>query len=288
MKARVAIIFLLLVSHNVRTQAQKGEAAAVAIGAGLAIFTAAAAYDAFVEKLENEATEWVLENRPELKQFQLKIMNLRGEKITNMSEISSCTFLVTPDKGEKFVLMWIVSYGWWNEYGVSYNSIKVKTFNKEQWSQIVLAFLKCGVKDFKGTRDSIPIYYEFEFQKAAENSYSLSSKNSSIENSSFEKVYYDDKRQKYYALQHVVGFYSLYAVRGNMFEFYNAKNPGFPIALFFQKLDGDTYVVQDLEDMRVIYNERAINLFFEDIKSLVKFRNAIFEDITKELLGLIG
>jgi len=73
-----------------------------------------------------------------------------------------------------------------------------------------------------------------------------------------------------------------------MFEFTNMKNPEFPIALFFQKLDGDTYVVQDLEDMRVVYNERAINLFFEDIKSLVKFRNVVFQDITKELLGLPG
>jgi hypothetical protein len=288
MKARIAIILLLLVNINAKTQAQKGETAAVAIGTGLAIFAAAAAYDAFVEKLENEATEWVLENRPELKQFKLKIMNLRGEKITNMSEISSCTFLVTPATGEKFVLMWIVSYGWWNEYGVNYNSIIVKTFNKEQWGQIVFAFLKCGVKDFKGTRDSIPIYSEFEFQKAAESSYSVSSKNTSVKNSSFEKVYFDDKRQKYYALQHVVGFNALYAVRGNMFEFYNIKNPEFPIALNFQKLDGDTYVVQDLEEMRVIYNERAINLFFENIKSLVKFRNVVFQDITKELLGLPG
>jgi hypothetical protein len=73
-----------------------------------------------------------------------------------------------------------------------------------------------------------------------------------------------------------------------MFEFYNPKNPEFPIALFFQKLDGDTYVVEDLPNLRVIYNERAINLFFEDIKSLVKFRNEVFQDIAKELLGLMG
>lgn len=288
MKTRIALIILLIGTNHLKMQSQKGETAAVALGAGLAIFAAAAAYDAFVEKLENEATEWVLVNRPEINRFKLKIMNLRGEKITNMSEISSCTFLVTPSQGEKFVLMWIVSYGWWNEYGVSFDCITVKTFNKEQWSEIVFAFLKCGIKDFRGTRDSIPVYSEFEFQKAAENSYSIHSKSNSISNSSFEKVYFDEKQQKYYALQHVVGFHSLFSVKGNSFEFYNPKNPEFPIILFFQKLDGDSYIVEDLPNLRVIYNERAINLFFEEIKSLVKFRNVVFQDITQALLGLPG
>jgi hypothetical protein len=169
MKLRIILLILLIQTNNIR--AQKAEVAAAAVGAGIAIFAAAAAYDAFIEKLENEATEWVLMNRPECKEFQLKIMNLRGEKLTNMSEISSCTFIVKP-KGEKeFVMIWIVSDGWWNEFGVDFNRIVVEQFDKDRWLGVVKAYFLCasGLQDLKG--DSIPVYSYFEYEANAQSNW---------------------------------------------------------------------------------------------------------------------
>ncbi|MFM7106684.1 MAG: hypothetical protein ACKOW8_14310, partial [Flavobacteriales bacterium] len=141
---------------------QKGDAVVAGAAAagllGATIFSAAAAYDAFVEKLENEATEWVLTNHPEYTRFELKLMNVRNEKLTNMSDITSCTFIVKPENDEKFVMMWIVSYGWWNDYGVDFAKIVVRTFNSEEWKDVLWAYFQCGTEYMPSSRDSIPIY----------------------------------------------------------------------------------------------------------------------------------
>ncbi len=281
-------LLLLILCINVsKSNAQKQEIAAAAIGAGIAIFAAAAAYDAFIEKLENEATEWVLKNRPECNRFRLKLMNLRGEKLTNMSEISSCTFLVEPMGSEKFVMMWIVSEGWWNDYGVVFNQIVVKTFNKEEWKKVVWAYFECGNQKLKCTMDSIPIYTQFDFPRNAEQNWNYIVKQKpNLANCSFEKIKHDQNSEVYYVLQDVTNLNSLKSVRGNKFDFHNFYNPEFSNTIYFEKIDGDTYVVKDVDELRVVYNERSINLFFKSVNSLVKFRNSVFEDITSELLGL--
>ncbi len=283
-KIFLIVLFALNLTH---AKAQKEELTAGAVGAGIAIFAAAAAYDAFIEKLENEATEWVLLNRPDCNRFRLKIMNLRGEKLTNMSEISSCTFMVEPVGSEKFVMMWIVSDGWWNDYGVVFSKLAVRTFTKMEWSEIVWGFFQCGTGYMKCTPDSIPVYSPYDLKKTAEHFWNNSAKQKpSLTESSFQKVISDERNNVFYALRDITNFNSLLSVKGNKFDFYNPSNLELPITIDFEKMDGDTYVVKDVKDLRVIYNERSINIFFKSINSLVKFRNTIFSDITKELLEL--
>jgi hypothetical protein len=285
MKFRILILILLLQANNFR--AQKAEVAAAAVGAGIAIFAAAAAYDAFVEKLENEATEWVLMNRPECKEFQLKIMNLRGEKITNLSEISSCTFVVKPKEGKEFVMIWIVSEGWWNDFGVNFGRIVVEQFDKDRWLGVVKAYFLCasGLSDLKG--DSIPVYTYFEYEQNAQNNLNKNiSKQPWLASCSFPKMIKMSTGYGFRVLQTVTNLTLLKSVSGKKFQFHNLHTAETPYVCDFEELDGDSYVVRDFDGLRIVYNERSMNIYFEKINSLIKFRNTVFENITKELLNL--
>jgi hypothetical protein len=283
---RYFLVVILLINFT-KSNAQKEEIIAGTIGAGIAIFAAAAAYDAFIEKLENEATEWVLMNRPECNRFRLKLMNLRGEKLTNMSDISSCTFLVEPSNSEKFVMMWIVNEGWWNDYGVVFDKIVIRTFNREDWKELLWGFFKCGTDYMECTADSIPVYNQYDFPKNAEQNWNIAAKQKPyLAQSSFKKIIQDEEKGVFYSLRDITSLKSLVSVKGNKFDFSNPSNNELPLTIDFEKMDGDTYVVEDVRDLRVVYNERSINIFFKSINALVKFRNSVFADITNELLAL--
>jgi hypothetical protein len=90
----------------------------------------------------------------------------------------------------------------------------------------------------------------------------------------------------YRALQTVTNLSLLKSVSGKKFEFNNLSTPEAPYVCDFDKLDGDSYVVRDFDGLRVVYNERSMNIYFEKINSLIKFRNSVFENITQELLNL--
>jgi len=279
------LLSILIISNKVFSQ--KEEAIAAAAAGAVGILSTIAAYDAFVEKLENEATEGVHKERKEVKLFQLKLMNVRGEKLTNLSEISSCTFIVKLENGEKFVMMWIVGSGWWNEYGVVFDRIKAETFDIKRWQGTVFAMLKAGTNVTSLDEDSIPIYSTFTLKSQADRYWEqVSKKDPDLLNSSFPKVEKVTNEESYRSLLGIVSIKSLYSVSGSKFTFPNPRNPAFPFELKFDKLDGDSYSVSDFENLRVVYNERSLNIFFEDLRSLVKFRSSVFDDITKELLDL--
>jgi hypothetical protein len=285
MKALFTIALLLLFTFQ--SHAQKEEAVAAAVGIGVAIFANAAAYDAFIEKLENEATEWVLKNKPECTEFQLKLMNLRGEKLSNMSEVSSCTFLVKPKGGSDFVMFWVVSQGWWNDFGVNFSRITVELFDRERWKGVLKTYFLCasGLPSLVG--DSIPVYSFVQYEQNAQTDWSKTlAKQPWLENSPYPKITKVKYGQGYAVLQTVTVFEQLLSLSGRAFYFNNQITPLIPYRCFFEKMDGDSYVVRNFENLRIVYNERSVNIFFNDLNALVKIKNTTFESITKELLNL--
>jgi hypothetical protein len=103
---------------------------------------------------------------------------------------------------------------------------------------------------------------------------------------SFKKIIQDEQKGVFYSLRDITSLNSLVSVKGNKFDFSNPSNNELPLTIDFEKMDGDTYVVEDVRDLRVVYNERSINIFFKSINALVKFKNSVFADITSELLVL--
>ncbi len=285
MRAYFTIIVLsLFISRTLN--AQKNEAVAAGIAGVAGIFATAAAYDQFIEKLENEATEWILSERPELVRFQLKLLNIRGEKLTDLSNVSSCAFLVRGNDFPDFVMLWIVSPGWWNDYGVVHSKIVVEIFDKTRWRSVIFAAIQSGL-DYEITNpDSIPIYQTYATSKQAENFWDdAASKNAVIAKSSFPKMIASPDGTSR-VLRAVVSMNTLVSANGYKYSFFNPMISELPLELKLNKLDGDTYVVRDLDNLRIVYNEKSFNIFFKGINSLVKFNRSIFEDITIEILHL--
>lgn len=283
----IALLLLPPKHINAQQDDKAAHVAAAAITVGVALIGTAAAYDAFIERLEHQATEYVMRTHPEFTQFQLQLMNLRGEKITNFSDISSCTFKVEPLGHPSYVMFWILSQGWWNEFGVDYNRLVVEEFDAERWKEVLWAFFKCGTGISSGSRDSIPVYKTYVAEGTAKKVYATNlKKNPTLDATSFEKIIHDPASKTYRVLMSVVSFDHLISARGHVFRFRNSHQPNAYITIPMRKLNGDTYVIEDVSNLRMVYNERSVLIFFTETGDLVKVRNVVFDNITHYLLAL--
>lgn len=137
-----------------------------------AITTTAAAIGSIImtinivqEQVELNATEWILNAHPELTSFSLKTLDFDGKRITDLSSTSIISYrireFVPKDKpelnGKKYVLFALTSYGWISDYGVNINKVKWILFDKNEWANIITAYVKLssGVMDEVYIKDVI-------------------------------------------------------------------------------------------------------------------------------------
>ena len=136
----ILIILSLLIPKNL--SAQKGAGAAAAAAGVLAIGSAIAAIEQLKENLEQGAVEQVLKESPDLVDFELKTGSLKGTKAKDLSSVGVITFEITNRKNEeKFILFAFNSNGWANEYGVDYSKLYWKNFNKNEWNNLMQAYI---------------------------------------------------------------------------------------------------------------------------------------------------
>lgn len=271
-------------------QTQKQDVAIAAGGVLLSVFATAAAYEAFIEDLENTATEWVLSNMPEIQGFKLKLLNLRGEQFTNMSEVSSCTFLLSPDAQEPIVLMWVTSRGWWNEYGIDYSRITVELFDRTRWLKVLEGYLKAASGESAINFSTIPIYSIVGGEPSSKQTWENSLKKyPSLKDAPFTPITPISDRPNYFqVLRSVVSLEDLRNVTSKSFRFSTPTENNQDAALVYTlpTLDGDYYRVSDIDGLRIVYNEKSFNIYFATTGRLVKFRSVVFEEISRKLLGL--
>jgi len=149
---RKLFIFLMVVSVLIpnKAQAQKGEAAAVALGGLLAIGAGIAAVKQMEERAELTATQWVLSNQPEMNSFSLKTLDFAGKKLKDMSAVSVILFNIQEfepmDKpvlnGRKQVLFGFTSHGWINQQGINFEKIKWKLIDSQEWLKMMTSYVK--------------------------------------------------------------------------------------------------------------------------------------------------
>ena len=149
----ITLIFFLnfILPKNLLAQNNNETAAAAGVAAIAGIASAIAAVEQIKESLELTATEYVLENFPEFKQFELKTLDLNGKKMKDMSSVSVITFTIqgiTNDKNkfipskDKKVLVAFTSRGWFNDYGLDYSKIFWEIYDKKEFENILVAFAK--------------------------------------------------------------------------------------------------------------------------------------------------
>ena len=149
---KITLVFLVLLSilpKNMQSQSE-GEAIAALAGGLIAIGAGVAAVEQMKEQAELTATQWILENQPNLESFSLKTLDFDGKKLKDMSSASVMTFKIQefepsdkPDlNGKKQILFGFTSYGWISEYGIDFTKVKWHLIDADEWMNMMIAYAK--------------------------------------------------------------------------------------------------------------------------------------------------
>ena len=149
---KITIVLLMVLSilpKNMQSQSE-GEAIAAVAGGLLAIGAGVAAVEQMKEQAELTATQWILENQPNLESFSLKTLDFDGKKLKDMSSASVMTFKIQefepsdkPDlNGKKQILFGFTSYGWISEYGIDFTKVKWHLIDADEWMNMMIAYAK--------------------------------------------------------------------------------------------------------------------------------------------------
>jgi len=136
----IIIAVLLLIPNNLKSQ-DDGAAAAVAVGL-LAIGSGVAAVEQLKERMELKAVEEILFAYPDIKNFELKTSTLNGASMKDISDAGVVTYEINVIGGQRLVLFLFLSTGWSNQYGLDFNKVKWKLFDRKNWLDLMKAFVE--------------------------------------------------------------------------------------------------------------------------------------------------
>lgn len=137
----IAFAVLLLIPNNLKSQDDGAAAAAVAAGL-LAIGSGVAAVEQLKERMELKAVEEILFAYPDIKNFELKTSTLNGASMKDISDAGVVTYEINVIGGQRLVLFLFLSTGWSNQYGLDFNKVKWKLFDRKNWLDLMKAFVE--------------------------------------------------------------------------------------------------------------------------------------------------
>lgn len=102
------------------------------------------------EQAELKATEWLLNNEPDMTSFSLKTLDFDGKKAKDMSAVSLITYKIQEFQlaekpkldGKKFVLFGFTSHGWISDYGVDFTRVRWHLIDEQEWMNMMVAYVK--------------------------------------------------------------------------------------------------------------------------------------------------
>ena len=142
----IAFAVLLLIPNNLKSQDDGAAAAAVAVGL-LAIGSGVAAVEQRKERMELKAVEEILFAYPDIKNFELKTSTLNGASMKDISDAGVVTYEIQIIGGERLVLFLFISSGWSNQYGLDFNRVKWKLFNRKEWLNLMKAYVETASRN---------------------------------------------------------------------------------------------------------------------------------------------
>jgi len=160
-KLLIILLSLSLFLSSKNSLSQNGAEAAAGIAAGIGLIAGGIiSYEDQKERYELEGTEWMLKNKPEIKAFSLKIIDLDGKKGSDLSNAKFYNFKVeeySTSSLSRKVLLCFVNPTWDEKTGVRYNALKWLYIGKEEWINMMVSYLKIASpeKDGKVLREII-------------------------------------------------------------------------------------------------------------------------------------
>ncbi len=274
MKSKITLFFALifLFKSNVKSQSTQN---LVLEGANLltAGISAAVLIEQYKEILELDATEYILSNHKEFKDFKLKVLDLEGIKLFDLSNMSCVTFSVESFSGnfrnvkEKKILMMFTSSGWCNSNGINFSEVRYHLFDKDDWNDMYMTYCNLAIdKKYKLISDKNKIPFPKKIWK--ENFKEYDSNYFKTTNESFTEIFYK---------------YELYDVSeakltSSGISIKSISDPGNFIP--FVKLDGDSYLTTDYSSkFKLAYNENCLGIFLKDLSKLSQIKRSTMNKI---------
>lgn len=283
MKAIRPFIFSLLILFSFNTiQAQKAEGILAVAGAVAGIAAVAIAQEQYIETLEGIATNFILENSPELNTFNLKVMDAGDNTRTfDPSNIKVQLFTVRPfdrnsgqyDTDNFMVLFMITSAGWWNSNGVVYDKVRFEILKRDTWNKLLGKYIELATQVELSGKDFLLKREEIGEEEATQNDtkiYNFTKKRNEYLRKTKDTVYFKQLELK----PKEIGYN--YRSNSRMYE-----RTAIPIV---NKLDNDSYLVEDFnETFKIIYNERSLGLYYKPLGELFQVKKNALNEINQVL-----
>jgi hypothetical protein len=274
MKSKISLIFAFIFLFKLNVKSQSTEDL-VSAGAGLltAGISAAILIDQYKEYLELNATEYILSNHKEFKDFKLKVLDLEGVKLFDLSNMSCVTFYVESisenlrSVKEKKILMMFTSSGWCNNNGINFSKVRYHLLGKDDWNDMYKAYCNLAIdRRFKLIVDKNIIPFPKKIWK--ENFKENDSNYIKITNESFTEIYY--KYEDYDISES--------KLTSSGISIKSISEPGNFIP--FVKLDGDSYLTIDYSSkFKLAYNENCMGIFLKDLTRLSQIKRSTMNKI---------
>ena len=182
MKNRIIALLLAILIISPKVEAQNKQpnnngsaAGAVAAVAGAAILTGIFAHYAikeYKELLESSATEYYLQMGNE-GMFNVTLLLDEGTSMKDLSKTSVTAFEVTersynPSRkteeitSRKIMTIFRTSNAWVNEYGIDWDQVDVKLWDKKEWGSLYLSYLSLSTPLIASNSEKIPVFSEID------------------------------------------------------------------------------------------------------------------------------
>ena len=291
------LVILFFISLNGFSQGKKSDlptaSAAGVLGGAL---TFGALTPIVIEQFEHEAVEWVLSNDT-LREFKLKLMQFEATKIDNFNNISAVPFIVQPTRLENsYVLLFVLSPGWWNQYGVEYTKIKPLIINRKLWDDITLKYLNISGLVQVESLNKIPT---FRIERNPKNISQDDIKSGKIivraasqtlgdaviyrRNEEFKNFseFHDITKNKIQFSNPNFGVNESRALIGKSNKSEGPRLYEFPLR---SELSGDSHIIGEInEELLIDFNEKNLNFFLKATGDLFRLKRTTFVKITQEL-----
>lgn len=143
-------LFLLLAILLIPKAKAQDDGLVAAVTGIAAIGAIAISIKQMEEQAELKATEWLLNNEPNMTSFSLKTLDFDGKKAKDMSAVSLITYKIQEFElaekpkldGKKFVLFGFTSHGWISDYGVDFTRVRWHLIDEQEWMNMMVAYVK--------------------------------------------------------------------------------------------------------------------------------------------------
>ena len=262
-------------------------AALTAIGAGLSIW---AAVEDHKEYYESIATDFVITNYPQYKEFRLKVFQLGGKKGTDRGGMNVLPFSFVelkeglPTSNRQLILLFTGSEKW-NNFGIVYKDFAFKMINVSEWNEILTSYSQLS----SPVKEDINDYLVPVFSLMVGDPSQKYKSNSEVEIISIKTFAGGSKIQaldgdKHYKRNKKGLFADIRELQISSKGLKKGKTIIYP----FYNLRGDDYLVTDFsEQYKIIANEKSMGLYIKGAQESILIQRRLINRIHSFLNKLL-